>query len=568
MSHKTIKLHISRLMALLLCLTLLLPCIPMVQAEEGSCGDNLKWSFDGITLTITGSGAMYDYSESNKAPWDSLSGQIQKLSLPDGLTRIGKRAFYNCTGLLSVSIPGSVLEIGDAAFCKNSGLTMLTLNSGLKKIGRSAFEECTSLQEVRIPDTVTEIGNHAFYCCESLSYAYIPASVKSFGSGIFSYCTRLSRVDMDVPASSMPGWSFYGCDSLSQVHAQGTTVDASELKQTKDPVVLNPMQPVPDFQDDNVPDQEQTDVLENGDSATGTLVGKTDNSIIANDVTITQTEDNLDVEVDVSATVISPDGWNEVAEHIQILQGPEQENNEDSSNNGETTNVTIYVPDDSAVPADTLKQLAETNVILTVNTSSGAKFKIDCAELDADGINDDLDLSYTITVLDSVPDGIDAATAYLLTFGSSCSIKVEVMVRLPQGNARRAASLYVQPKENTYDFVQSVVVDNDQYAHYYLDSIDRNVQYLIAMDVQGEQSEQAIIPDVLYDEYHLVDHSTGKQYEITGRTSSWGMDLGQVMGILAVVMVSVIVVVGAVMFIWNKRRLKNGYVPDWDDDYE
>jgi hypothetical protein len=44
------------------------------------------------------------------------------------------------------------------------------------------------------------------------------------------------------------------------------------------------------------------------------------------------------------------------------------------------------------------------------------------------------------------------------------------------------------------------------------------------------------------------------------------MGLGKVMTILAVVMVSMIVIVGFVMYAWNKRRLKMGYVPDLDEE--
>lgn len=571
MSQITLQKHISRLMALLLCALLLLPCIPVAWAEEGACGDSLTWSFDGSTLVISGSGAMYDYSESNKAPWDAFSSQIQRLSLPDGLTRIGKRAFYSCTALTAVTIPGSVQEIGSAAFCKNTDMAMLTLNSGLKTIGRSAFESCTSLQELRIPNTVTEIEDHAFYCCESLSYVHVPASVQSFGSGIFSYCTRLSRVDMDVPASSLPGWSFYGCDSLSQINTQGTVVSASELKQTNDPVVLNPGSsdsPNQQWQEEiSQPqkpavstDDEQTDILENGDTVTGTIVGKTDNSIITNDVTITQTNDTSDVDVDISATVITPEGWSEVVDQIQSIQDSQTENTD------KTTDVTVYVPDNSIVPGEVLQELAGSNVDLTINTSSDTRFKIDCSELNVEKIDSDLDLSYTVTRLETVPEEIESTVAYQLIFHASSNINVEVMIRLPQENIRRAASLYQSGKEEGYDFLQSVVVDNDGYAHYYLGAINKEISYLIAMDVKGERTEQAIIPDNLYDEYRLVDHSTGKEYVITGRKSSWNMGLGRVMAILAVVMVSAIGVVGAVMFFWNKQRLKNGYVPQWEDD--
>ena len=56
------------------------------------------------------------------------------------------------------------------------------------------------------------------------------------------------------------------------------------------------------------------------------------------------------------------------------------------------------------------------------------------------------------------------------------------------------------------------------------------------------------------------------KYEITGRSSSWGMNLGQVMGILGIVMASGIILVGGIMFIWNKTRLKNGYVPKFEDE--
>ena len=256
MSHKKIQQNICRLMALLFCIMLLFPCAVTVNAEGGSCGDALTWDFDGATLTISGTGAMYDYSEHNKAPWDDLSNQVQNLVLPDGLTRIGNRAFYNCTALISVIIPASVQEIGAAAFCKNSSMTMLSLNNGLQVIGRSAFESCISLQEVRIPSTVTSIEKHAFYCCQSLVYVHVPASVQSMGSGVFSYCTRLSRVDMDASASILPSWGFYGCDSLANIHTQDATLNASQWKQTTSPTPLVPLGEEPST-DNNFPETER-----------------------------------------------------------------------------------------------------------------------------------------------------------------------------------------------------------------------------------------------------------------------------------------------------------------------
>ena len=57
---------IATLLILLLTLTLTLPAY----AEEGGvCGDDLQWSFSGGTLTITGSGEMTDFPESEMSPW-------------------------------------------------------------------------------------------------------------------------------------------------------------------------------------------------------------------------------------------------------------------------------------------------------------------------------------------------------------------------------------------------------------------------------------------------------------------------------------------------------------------
>ena len=65
--------YISRLMAVLLMLTLLLSLSPAVYAdgESGTCGEGLNWSLSAGTLTITGSGAMKNYPESQMAPWYS-----------------------------------------------------------------------------------------------------------------------------------------------------------------------------------------------------------------------------------------------------------------------------------------------------------------------------------------------------------------------------------------------------------------------------------------------------------------------------------------------------------------
>lgn len=568
MSQLKLQKHISRLMALLLCLMLILPCVPTAHAEEGTCGSNLTWSFDGSTLTISGSGAMTDYTEGNMPPWYSFREDIQRLSLPEGLTRIGNIAFYDCNQLTAVSLPGTVTEIGDIAFAKNRSLTMLSLNNGLRTIGRSAFVACENLVDLRIPNTVTTIGDDAFYMCFDLTCVTIPSSVTSMGSGVFAYCDSLVSAQVDANIGQLPTWTFHGCDSLSSATFKGNAQNTEYLKtETGETNVA----PAPDTNPDNGNSSpESVKLVPSGDSGIKeekTTATQTDNStIIKTDNTVLDAATGeTSTSTDITASVTDPEGWNEVVDQIQSVQGTDEPSEEEETETPEL-GVTVYVPNDSKVPEAVLKDLAGSNVTLTVNTQSGSRFTIDCAELDKKSVKKDLNLSYTITLLDTVPEGIQSSVAYQLVFHDSCEVNVEVMIRLPLENTQKAASLYQMIDAEPYEFLQSVVVDNEAYAHYYLGSIDQDAQYLIAMDVQGEQTSQAIIPEVLHDEYKLVDHATGKEYVITGRKSSWNMGLGKVMAILAVVMVSVVVVVGFVMYFWNKQRLKNGYVPQWDDE--
>ena len=81
------------------------------QTYSGQCGDSLYWSFDDNTLTITGSGTMWD-----ERPWGLFVNEIQNVTLPSGLTDIGRDAFADCVGLGRIDIPSSVAVIRNNCF--------------------------------------------------------------------------------------------------------------------------------------------------------------------------------------------------------------------------------------------------------------------------------------------------------------------------------------------------------------------------------------------------------------------------------------------------------------------
>ena len=97
-----------------------------------------------------------------------------ELVIPDTIggnpvTSIGKRAFYECSRLTSITIPNSVTSIGAGAFEGCNNLTSITIPDSVTSIGTFAFDGCTSLKSITIPDRVTSVGQYAFDGCSSLT---------------------------------------------------------------------------------------------------------------------------------------------------------------------------------------------------------------------------------------------------------------------------------------------------------------------------------------------------------------------------------------------------------------
>ena len=162
----------------------------------GLCGDNAKWILDNATgtLTISGTGDMYDYNDYFSVPWYAFTEDIKKVVINNGITSIGDHAFYNCTSLTSITIPDSVTSIGDHAFENWASLTSITIPDSVTSIGAMAFYYCLSLTSITIPNSVTSIGNGAFENCISLTSITIPNSVTSIGYSAFENCTSLEDV--------------------------------------------------------------------------------------------------------------------------------------------------------------------------------------------------------------------------------------------------------------------------------------------------------------------------------------------------------------------------------------
>ena len=129
-------------------------------------------------------------------------GKTGSVTIPNGVTSIDGRTFYEHTGLTSITIPNSVTEISGSAFYGCTGLTSVTIGNGVTSIGKGVFTSCTGLTSITIPNSVTSIGYYAFYGCTGLTSMTIPNSVTSIGELAFVGCTGLTS--MIVEATTPP----------------------------------------------------------------------------------------------------------------------------------------------------------------------------------------------------------------------------------------------------------------------------------------------------------------------------------------------------------------------------
>lgn len=587
MAKKLCKLYIPRLMALLLCLTVLLTCVPMARAESGACGDGLSWDYSDGVLTISGSGNMYDYGSSTAVPWYSFRQEITSVVLPSGLTSVGSHAFYGCEQLTVLDLPENVRSVGEYAFAGCRQMQLLDLGSSLETIGTGAFYSCRAIAALRLPGTLKTIGSEAFYDCTGITTLTLPSSVTDVGSAAFAYCTGLIRVEILSPLTRLPDWVFFGCRQLSSVTLPGTVTSVAPstfqqcgnlhgINQGGSVVDKNSLQESP-----NPPSNPQTG--NSASSASG--VEHPDGSFEIQDSTVvennnstvtTKTEysggpGDLTVSNDITVTVENDKGWEEVQPAVKDALEEANKQKEEGTFEVGKNSVTVYVKDTDSIDQTFVDTLAGQDVTVNFVSQDGSVWQIKGTDLDnGNSRNQSYDLRYDLKPgSQELCRELGTEQCYVLTFREDGQINAEVMIRLNPALAMQRGTLLQRGEE--LKRIQTSVIDSEGYAHFYLGSVDSSTEYYIAMNLPnvGDLEEApVIIPEEMLPAYGNAINYKPVQYEITGRKSSWDMNLGQVMGILAVVMIGAVVLVGGIMYLWNKSRLKHGYVPQWEDEEE
>lgn len=179
-----------------------------VTSLEGVFGDTKTYtSFDEFQY-FTGVTSIPSYMFSD---W-----QIASITIPDGVTEIGSRAFWGCSNLTSISIPDGVTRIEESLLRWCSNLSSIIIPSGVTSIGAYAFDNCSSLTSITLPDGLTSIGSYAFFG-SGLTSIIIPESVTRISNDTFFACRSLTNITIPNGVTDIGAYAFYNCINLENV---------------------------------------------------------------------------------------------------------------------------------------------------------------------------------------------------------------------------------------------------------------------------------------------------------------------------------------------------------------
>ncbi len=240
--------------------------------SSGKCGDNLEWSYNSetTTLTITGFGSMYDYTIAEPSPF-SFNQELTKVVLPEELTHIGDNAFYEDYALTSITIeattpptlggnafancrlsaiyipnntllayqqawgaeysyvnnetvltlhvetPGTLEDLIFDAGTRPINIVKLTLTGTLNEDDFTCMRETmTSLVDVDLSE-ITNTSGVNFNGKGRLVRIILPTNLSSIGDDAFSGCRSLTSVTIPNSVTSIGNWVFKGCSSLTSI---------------------------------------------------------------------------------------------------------------------------------------------------------------------------------------------------------------------------------------------------------------------------------------------------------------------------------------------------------------
>lgn len=144
------------------------------------------------------------------------SSSMETLTISEGIEKIGKEAVTSNKKLKSVSLPSTLVEIGESSFYNLTSLQSVEFPNGsnLIVISNKAFRDCEKLEDFEIPSSVNVIGQLAFASCKKLFSVTIPQNVTVIQEYTFQNCKDLHIVELHNNINRVEKSAFNGCSAL------------------------------------------------------------------------------------------------------------------------------------------------------------------------------------------------------------------------------------------------------------------------------------------------------------------------------------------------------------------
>ncbi len=235
--------EIKRWTAILLCIILCagsipIPCNAAVKKTSGTDGNGNNWVYDVKmkTLTFSGNKGIEDYIFDGHSPepdWYIWNTKAEHIIINDGVTGIGKWAFYAFVKLKTVEMADSVTYIKNEAFASCRNLRSIRLSLNVRNIEGDAFYACERLEHLTLPDTLKTLGTLG--ACSKLKEVIIPDSVSRTYKALFVDCTSLTKIKLSKGMKEIKQYDFANCKNLRtlEIPEAVTTVSMSAFSGTK-----------------------------------------------------------------------------------------------------------------------------------------------------------------------------------------------------------------------------------------------------------------------------------------------------------------------------------------------
>lgn len=189
-----------------------------------------------ISATCTVMVLPYETSGTDQLTITRYLGNAAAVSIPatiggKAVVAIGESAFAGKTALTAVTIPDSITSIGQKAFYQCTGLNTVNFNEGTANlvIGKNAFYYNTSLNSIALPKNLVSIDEGAFHCCENLSTVNFATDSKltSIALNGFSECP-ITRIVLPAQLQSIGNYGFYHNHLTETLMIPATVVSIGE----------------------------------------------------------------------------------------------------------------------------------------------------------------------------------------------------------------------------------------------------------------------------------------------------------------------------------------------------